>query len=330
MAEPRGERMEGAPRVSLGVPLYNAERYLEECLDALLAQDYPDIEIIISDNASTDRTWGIARYYAAVDPRVRLHRNPRNLGGHVNYARVVELARGELFKWVAYDDICLPSYVSTCVAALDAAGPRAVLAYPRTVLIDEDGDAICPYADGLNLRDQRPWRRVAGVAGNINLCHAHFGVFRLSALRRTGLIRPFLSSDYTLVAEVARLGEIHEVDRALFHRRVHAGSTRQAKHSNTASAATWFAPDGGDRPVRAPRQRMVLETVRVLATGDHRLTTRLSCAAAFLAAWWIRRVRVRVGRWRRRMCDRVCGRVTRWVCDRVVRRVRAAPTKGGS
>ena len=293
----------GTPRVSLGVPLYNAERYLEGCLDALLAQDYPDFEIIVSDNASTDRTWEICQRYAATDPRIRLYRNPRNFGGHVNYARVVELARGELFKWVAYDDVCLPSYLSTCVAALDAAGERVVLAYPRTVLIDEAGTVIGPYADGMHLRDHRPWRRVAGVAQHISLCHAHFGVFRLSALRRTGMIRPFLSSDYTLLAEVARLGEIHEVDQPLFQRRMHGASTRQAKGSTPASALAWYGRQDGR--VRAPRLRMLMETLRMLSTGEPRFTTRLSSAVAFLAAWWARRIRVRLGSWRRRLTRRI-------------------------
>ena len=295
--------MDGAPRVTLGVPLFNAERYLEECLDALLAQDYQDFEIVVSDNASTDRTWEICQRYAAADPRFRLYQNPRNFGGHVNYARVAQLARGELFKWVAYDDVCLPSYLSTCVAALDSAGPQAVLAYPRTVLIDEAGAVIGPYADRLDLRDHRPWRRVAGVARNISLCHAHFGVFRLSALRRTGMIRPFLSSDYTLVAEVARLGEIHEVDQRLFLRRMHSASSRQAKDATPASALSWYAQKSTGK-VLAPRQRMLLETLRTLSTGDDPLGTRLSSAFAFLAAWWARRVRVLLGRWRRQLVRR--------------------------
>lgn len=293
---------EHAPRVSLGVPVYNAERYLGTCLEALLAQDYQDFEIIISDNASTDGTWHICRSYAARDPRIRLHRNPRNLGGHVNYARVVELARGELFKWVAYDDICLPGHVSTCVAALDAAGPRAVLAYPRTVLIDERGEVIGPYDDRLDLRDPHAWRRVATVARNINLCHAHFGVFRIDALRRTGMIRPFLSSDYTLIAEVARLGEIHEVPHPLFLRRMHTASTRQSTNGTLADATTWFAPEG--KRVLAPHLRMLVETIRTLAGGDARLGVRVSSTAAFLSTWWTRRIRVALGRWRRRLIHR--------------------------
>ncbi|MEV4536398.1 glycosyltransferase [Asanoa sp. NPDC049518] len=283
-------------RVTIGVPVYNAARYLPVALDALRAQDHPDFEIVISDNASTDETWDICQSYAVADPRIRLWRNERNLGGHANFAKVVELASGELFKWAAYDDICRPGFVSACVAALDAAGPRAVLAYPKTVLIDEDGVELGAYADKLDLRDQRAWKRLSGLANNISLCHAHFGVFRIDALRRTGLIRPFLSSDYTLMAEIAAIGEVHEVPERLFLRRVHGGSTRQAGNS-AASATSWFAPDGGARNARSPRSNMLRQTVRVLRGHPG----GLSNSAAFLGTWYARRARVRLGALRRRL-----------------------------
>jgi hypothetical protein len=287
------------PRVTIGVPVYNAARYLPVALDALCAQDYPDLEIVISDNASTDETWEICQRYAVADPRIRLWRNQRNLGGHANFGKLVELASGELFKWAAYDDICRPGFVSACVAALDAAGPRAVLAYPKTVLIDEAGAAIGPYADKLDLRDPRAWRRLSGLANNISLCHAHFGVFRLDALRRTGLIRPFLSSDYTLMAEVAAIGQIHEVPEQLFLRRVHGASTRQAGNS-AAAATSWFAPEGGARSTRSPRTNMLRQSVRALRGHPGALPN----SAAFLGTWFARRARVRVGAWRRKLTGR--------------------------
>jgi hypothetical protein len=141
------------------------------------------------------------------------------------------------------------------------------------------------------------------VARHVSLCHAHFGVFRAVALRRTGLIRPYVASDYTLLAEVARLGRIHEVDRPLFHRRVHGGSTLQAKGATAASAAAWFGPTGGPAAAgtgrTATRWRMVRETVAVLAGGDLPLTTRLSCAVTFPVVWYLRRARVLLGRWGR-------------------------------
>jgi hypothetical protein len=291
--------MQRTPRVTLGVPLYNAERYLEQCLDAVLAQEFTDFEVVVSDNASTDATWEICQRYAAADPRFRLYRNERNLGGHANFARVVELARGELFKWVAYDDVCLPGHLRACVAALDAAGPETVLAYPRTVLIDSNGAVLGPYADRMDLRDRRAWRRVAGAAHHVNLCHAHFGVFRTAALRRTGLIRPYLGSDYTLVAEVARLGRIHEVPEELFQRRVHQASSVQGADGTAATA--WFAPGGGGGAVGSSRRRMLTETTRALAGGGAPLADRVTTPVAFLAGWGSRRARVLAGHWRRRL-----------------------------
>lgn len=291
-----------APRVTIGVPVYNGERYLDECLAALSKQDYPDFELVISDNASTDGTWEICQRYAAADPRIRLHRNETNLGGHANYRLLTELARGELFKWAAYDDLCEPTYLRRCVETLDAAGSRAVLAYPRTLLIDSDSTVVGTYDDRMDLRERAPWRRVAGMARGINLCHAHFGVVRLAALRRTGMIRPYLSSDYTLLMELAALGEIHEVAEPLFLRRIHTSSTRQGAQGSPAAATSWFGPQV--QQVRGYRRRMVAATVRALATRDQPLGTRVSTTAAFVGAWYARRTRVTLGRWRRRVTGR--------------------------
>src|SRR5262249_37479880 len=99
------------PRVSIGLTVYNGEQFLEETVDAFLAQTYTDFELIIADNASTDRTGEIGREYAARDSRVRYPRNERNLGLAGNHNRAFALARGEYFKWAAADDVCLPNYL---------------------------------------------------------------------------------------------------------------------------------------------------------------------------------------------------------------------------
>jgi glycosyltransferase involved in cell wall biosynthesis len=58
-------------KLSIGLPVYNGEKFLEKCLDSLLAQTFSDFELIISDNASTDNTEAICRTYAAQDQRIR-------------------------------------------------------------------------------------------------------------------------------------------------------------------------------------------------------------------------------------------------------------------
>src|SRR3954466_4130607 len=97
------------PRVSIGLPVFNGEKYLPEALDSLVSQDFEDLEIILSDNGSTDSTQNICREFAAKDPRIRYHRNQTNIGASKNYNRVLELARGEYFKWASHDDICHPT-----------------------------------------------------------------------------------------------------------------------------------------------------------------------------------------------------------------------------
>ena len=103
------------PRVSIGLPVYNGEKYLRAALDCILRQDYADFELVICDNASSDGTEAICREYAARDGRIRYTRNETNIGASGNYKRVFELARGEFFKWASHDDTFHPSLVRRCM-----------------------------------------------------------------------------------------------------------------------------------------------------------------------------------------------------------------------
>ncbi len=87
-----------APLVSIGIPVYNGGKYLEETLDSILNQTFTDFEVIVSDNASTDNTREIVEAYAAKDPRVRYYRNAENIGAAPNYNRTFELSRGKYFR----------------------------------------------------------------------------------------------------------------------------------------------------------------------------------------------------------------------------------------
>ncbi|MGH3737181.1 MAG: glycosyltransferase family 2 protein [Micromonosporaceae bacterium] len=287
--------------VSVGVPVYNASRYLAEALNSLLAQTYPELEILVCDNASTDGTWEICQEYAA-DPRVRLLRNPRNRGAAYNYNRVAVQARGELFKWAAYDDLCAPELVAACVAELERA-PGVVLAYPQTLLIDEAGADQGRFHDRLHLRQRKPAARVRALAGQFNLCNPVFGVVRRDVLLRTGLIRAYPSSDVTLLAELAAYGEFGEVAAPLFKRRIHPESTRQAGPRRVRDVAAWFDPARRAAPL-APRLALALRTAAALSTTALPLPDRLGCAAGFLTRYGIRRGRAVAGRARRALIRR--------------------------
>src|SRR5882762_8401821 len=127
--------------VSIGVPVYNGERYIAAALDCLISQTYQDLEIIVSDNASTDRTGEIVRAYAARDPRIKYHRNPTNIGAQPNYNRTFDFATGKYLKWHACDDLIAPTYIEKCVALLEA-DPAAVLCHAETGLIGDIGELL--------------------------------------------------------------------------------------------------------------------------------------------------------------------------------------------
>src|SRR5215469_16516475 len=119
------------PRVSIGLPVWNGEKYIRSAVDSILRQDYTDFELIISDNASTDATQDICREYAAKDPRIRYYRNEKNIGASANFNRLVELARGELFKWATHDDIHMPGFLGRCIEIIDQAPSTVALVTPK-------------------------------------------------------------------------------------------------------------------------------------------------------------------------------------------------------
>jgi glycosyltransferase involved in cell wall biosynthesis len=107
------------PLVSIGLPVYNGEKYITRALDSLLAQKCHNYEIVISDNASTDKTPKILEEYACKYQCIRIHTHPENVGAHENFKTVLRLARGEYFMWAAVDDYWLPRFVPVLVNELN-------------------------------------------------------------------------------------------------------------------------------------------------------------------------------------------------------------------
>lgn len=231
------------PTVSIGLPVYNGEKYLRQAIESILNQDFSDFELIISDNASTDATEKICRSFAAQDRRLRYIRQENNLGAAPNYNLLVELARGPYFKWQAHDDNLLPSFLSQCMTAMQL-NPDAVLAYPMTSVIDGSGDEIGLFDDGLALPQSTPHERLQGYLRqnfmrHRGLCNPIFGIIRINELRRTRLIQDFLASDLILLAHLALLGKFVALPDVLFERRVHPGISTAAQESN-ADLRRWF------------------------------------------------------------------------------------------
>jgi len=223
---PRGEDSADisppAPKVSIGMPVYNGAAFLEPAIISILNQTFADFELVISDNGSTDRTAEICAEFAARDPRIRYFRQERNLGAAPNHNFTVRQARGEYFKWAAHDDIVEPEWLERCVEVLDRY-PEVQLAFPRTLRIDETGAVMGRYPDygGMRLMSSRPSERFGDVVCKQHNCVAIFGLARREEFVTTDLLSAREDSDRHLLADLALRGQMFEIPEYLFKRRDH-------------------------------------------------------------------------------------------------------------
>ena len=267
---------ESTPRVSVGIPVFNGEDFLTETLDCYLAQTYTDFEIVIADNASTDRTLEICKAYAAKDQRVRVHRNETNMGASYNYNRVFELSSGEFFKWGAHDDLCGPEYLELCVELLDNE-PDAIMCYPKTVAIDQNGDALpYEYEDRFDLRSSKPVVRFRQSWDLGILCQPVFGLIRTSVLSKTGLIGNYSSSDMVLLRELAMFGKCYEIPVYLAFKRLHPENS-VAAYPSLEERTYWFDPKAKAR--LSERRRHFFEYLKAIGRADLGIIDKTQCLA---------------------------------------------------
>lgn len=229
------------PRLSIGVPVYNGERFLPGLMENLTSQTFRDFEIVISDNASTDRTAEICNDWMRRDERVRYHRNPTNIGASGNFNKVFEICRAPLFKWAACDDSYGPTYLEACVGILDR-NRDVVVAQTDVICIDDqgrpfqrdekDGTFIIPgttlrYAvDPVDVGESPvAATRFADVLFRCRSNAQIFGVMRREALAATDLLPSFLGSEKATVLELALIGRFQQHREALFYRCYHPGIT---------------------------------------------------------------------------------------------------------
>jgi glycosyltransferase involved in cell wall biosynthesis len=227
------------PLVSVGLPVYNGDKYLAIAIESILAQTFQDFELIISDNASTDGTREICESFVKRDSRVRYTRHPINRGAGFNYNFVFNQARGEYFKWLAHDDFVAPGYLTACLELLNAE-PSIVLAYTYYIDVDERGASIRTESRTKG-QGVEPSMRFWDLMEGSHTCEEVFGLIRTSVLRLTWLIQDYTDSDRTLLAELSLYGKFGEVPRPLFYHRVHPGSSVKM-HPKFRGRSVWFNP----------------------------------------------------------------------------------------
>jgi glycosyltransferase involved in cell wall biosynthesis len=279
------------PRVSIGVPVYNGADFLAEALESLLAQTYAELEIIISDNGSTDATELICRQFVARDARVHYHRSPTNRGAAWNYNRTFALATGKYFKWQAHDDALTLDYIEKCVAVLEQ-HPQVVLCYTWVRDIDEGGRELCIKQSSTNADHQQAHMRFRGLSRvkAANKCEEVFGLMRTDVLRKTKLIDNYTDSDRTLLADLGLHGPFYEIPEPLFLHRMHQKSSVIANPKRQERTA-WFDPAAAGRIV-FPNWRQLYELLWVIGHSPLPWSERVRCYGHMLA--WVKRRRRRL------------------------------------
>lgn len=270
------------PLVSVGVPVYNGEAFLEDAIRSVQAQTLEDLELILCDNASSDRTAEICRDYAARDPRVRYYRNPRNLGAAANYNLAYSHARAPYFKWLAHDDGMLPSYLAKTYRTLQER-PDAVLCNTVVQYIDSAGAPLGLYDPKLGGADAySPSRRFAWMVLRSHTCVDFFGLIRTEALRGSLLHASFHGADRALLAQLALRGRLMQLPAPLLAIREHPNRYTRAQRRSVDRAA-WHDSAGGH--VSFPTWRLYREYLSLVRREHLSAEERARCHAV-LARWW--------------------------------------------
>jgi glycosyltransferase involved in cell wall biosynthesis len=272
------------PRVSLGLPVYNGEKFLPRAIRSLLDQDYADFELVISDNASTDGTQRICEEFARQDKRIRYSRNERNIGLAPNHNRVFSLSQGTYFKWVAHDDEYAPRMLGRLVEVLDSAPTSVTTVYSACEYINERGEKLGLFTDGVDKKDPRPHRRLAHLLLNINIYNCTFGLIRSSALRKTRLHGSFPMADRVLFSELAMIGEIWELPEPLIQIRIHEGRSF-TKHKTAQSLRELFDPGAAnEKKFLSIEGRVRIELLRSAWRVPVCFRDKILCLSATLVA----------------------------------------------
>lgn len=279
------------PLVSIGLPVFNGEDYLETALDSILKQSYKNIEVIICDNASTDRTESIIAYYAEKDERIKYSRHSKNLGAALNYNSTFELSTGKYFKWAAHDDVMHEKYIEHCVNAMEE-DDSISLVQSLSGQIDEHGTVtehlytsirdMIPAEASYNaqyrvlMQDRGAWIRI-------------FGLIRSSVLKNTPLIDTYIGSDLTLLGELGLNGRVHDLDTVMFWRREHGHTSTTGAYKARRKRLAWFDTKKKSNRLSFPEWKLTSEIIRSITRQRIPFSSKLACYKVIIGRMWIKK-----------------------------------------
>jgi glycosyltransferase involved in cell wall biosynthesis len=269
--------------VSIGLPVHDGENFLEEAIRSVLQQTFSDFELVISDNASTDRTSEICADYAASDPRVRYLRNQHNLGAVPNFNRVLQESNGKYFKWLAHDDRIQPRYIEATVAALEST-PDAVLCNSVVEYIDATGAHLGYYRSVVeHAGGDEAAKRFAAIVLRSHPCVDVFGMTKRDIIP-IGPLRPYSGTDKAFIAFMALRGRLLQLSEPLVQMREHAG--RYARRTKTAQMKLAWHDSSRAGQHGVPVRALFCEYRRMIQTVPLSEHDRRACRGVLRWFWF--------------------------------------------
>jgi len=270
-----------SPPITIGLPVYNGEKYLGESIRCLRDQTFGEFRLIISDNASTDSTEEIARSAALEDERVTYHRQQVNLGGPANYNFTLGQAEGDFFMWHAHDDLRDPRFLELAYGFM-VTSPMTSVTFSRATAIGPDGEDLGALIRPDDLVHESAHRRLRAIIDAPRPELVLFGLMRRELLEQTGKHGTFKGGDRILVAEMAMLGDFHELSEVLFHNRDHPDRYTRISGGPEAERKRreWWDPTRADGVISMPRWRGFREYLGAIRRHPLSSSERMRCYAA--------------------------------------------------
>lgn len=263
-------RKSGRASVAIGIPVFNGEAFLERTLDSVLAQDYGDFRVHVSDNDSTDATEQICREYAARDSRIEYEKNAENIGVFRNFDRVFERSESDYFKWWAVGDHCEPSFLPEAVKILDEQADCVIVGSRTSLFRDHLNDGVeAEYV--MEIAQDDAIDRLRSYLQHYRLNHPFHGLIRSSVLTQTSLNREYASSDVTLIGELMLAGKLHIIPKILFYRRERPDTA--TARMTPAELEQFFASVRSD-PLKRQNLRLESSLLRAITQSSLRLVDK--------------------------------------------------------
>jgi glycosyltransferase involved in cell wall biosynthesis len=220
------------PKVSIGLPIYNGEKFIKKRIENLLEQTFSDFELIISDNASTDSTFRICKEFEGKDLRIRCIKQEKNMGGVWNFNFVLKESKGEYFTWAAVDDLLKPTFLEKNIQILESK-KNIVCSVSKIKMFGEFTENLKtkPNDSFLTKIEKKIKKRfsymdVFSVTGDYNSrvnnfiknCRHNqifYGVYRKKILEKCIINESFICFDTAYSLSILKYGDLHVVDDIL-------------------------------------------------------------------------------------------------------------------